>query len=88
MEYKQSESKERPAEVEAIPGGRYLLRKNIKEVERTGADGTTTTHFEYEEAIADSIEYGAIVAGEAVKLRQEQDIVDEYTLALIEEGVL
>ena len=88
MQFRQSESKLKPAEVEEISSGRYLLRKNIKEVERTNTDGETITIWTYDEAVASAVEYSANAAVLAVESRREAEIVDEHTLQLIEEGVL
>lgn len=44
--------------------------------------------FEYDEAFLTSEEYQAYLIAEAVQLRHENDIIDDYTMQLIEEGVL
>lgn len=88
MQYKQSESRIRPAAVEEISNGRYLLRKNIREIERTDAVGETVKIWVYDEAVASAAEYAAYQAVQSAEQLREAEIVDEYTLKLIEEGVL
>lgn len=70
------------------PNGVYL-RKNIVEVERPGSDDTSPVKmFEYDEAFLSPGEYQTYLIAEAVQLRHENDIIDDYTMQLIEEGVL
>ena len=88
MQYKQSESRIRPAAVEEISNGRYLLRKNIREIERIDAGGETVKIWVYDEAVASAPEYAAYQAVQSAEQLREAEIVDEYTLKLIEEGVL
>lgn len=70
------------------PKGVYI-RKNITEVDRLGSDQQSPVKmFEYDEAFLTSEEYQAYLIAEAVQLRHENDIIDDYTMQLIEEGVL
>lgn len=88
MRFVKSESRQAPQAVEKINGGRYLVRRNITKESRTGTDGEQVEIFVYDEAVADAAEYAAYAAVEAAELKRESDIVDEYTLQLIDEGVL
>lgn len=88
MQFRKSESKIKPEEVQELSAGRYLVRKNIKEAERIDINGEITTVWTYDEAIASAVEYAAYAAASAIESRRESEIVDEYTLQLINEGVL
>ncbi len=88
MRFVKSESRQAPQAVEKINGGRYLVRRNITKESRTGINGEKVEVFIYDEAVADVAEYAAYAAVEAAELKRESDIVDEYTLQLIDEGVL
>lgn len=88
MLFNQSESNVRPQEVEAITGGRYLIREHIEEKTRTNEDGTTNTYFVYFEAVASEAEFAAYATAQAIKIRHEEEIIDDYTMQLIDEGVL
>lgn len=70
------------------PKGVYI-RKNIIEVDRLGSDQQSPVKmFEYDEAFLMLEEYQAYSVANAVQLRHENDIIDDYTMQLIEEGVL
>lgn len=88
MRFVKSESRELPASVEKINGGRYLVRRNITKESRTGTSGEEVEIYVYDEAVATEAEFAAYSAVEAAELKRESEIVDEYTLQLIEEGVL
>lgn len=84
MLFVKSESRQAPQAVEKISGGRYLVRRNIETATRE--DGSA--YYTYDEAVATEAEYAAYAAVESAELKRENEIVDEYTLQLIEEGVL
>lgn len=88
MQYKKSESRQQPAEVEEISGGRYFIRKNIKKESRTDEQGAAFDLWLYDEALVTAAEYAAWQAVQSAEQLREAEIVDEYTLKLIEEGVL
>ena len=70
------------------PKGVYI-RKNIIEVDRLGSDQQSHVKmFEYDEAFLTPEEYQAYSIAQAVQLRHEEDIIDDYTLQLVTEGVL
>lgn len=88
MQYKQAESRVRPVDTEQIPGGRYLVRENIKKESRTDETGAAFDLWVYDEAVMTDVEYSAYMAVEKFEASREADIIDEYTLTLIEEGTL
>ena len=88
MLFKKSESRIKPNETEAITGDRYLVRKNIRTEERSDTDGNAVTMYVYDEAVMTEAEFSSYSAVQQVEAKRETDIIDEYTLVLIEEGVL
>lgn len=88
MLFKKSESRIQPSAYEAITDGRYLVRRNITEEEREDTSGEKITVYVYEEAVMSGAEFAAYSAVQEVETKRETDIIDEYTLTLIEEGVL
>lgn len=88
MQYIKSESNIRPAEVEAISGNRFMIRRDIEEKTKTNQDGEEYVYFTYEEAIASEAEYTAYATARYVESKRENAIIDEYTLQLINEGAL
>lgn len=88
MQYKRAESRVCPAEIEQTTGGRYFVRKNITKESRTDQEGAAFDLWVYDEAVVSEIEYAAFAAVEVAEMKRENEIVDEYTLQLIEEGVL
>lgn len=81
--WRKAESNEQPLEAQELSGGRVLIRKNI--TERNTEDGVV---WEYEERIMSSVEYGTREAVYDMQLKREAEIIDDYTMELIEEGVL
>ncbi len=88
LQYKHTESRAQPETTLPITGGRHLVRKNIRKESRTDEKGAAFFMWVYDEAVANAAEYAAYVAVEAAELKREREIVDEYTLQLIDEGVL
>lgn len=88
MQYRRAESRVCPAEVEQTTGGRYFVRKNIIKESRTDNEGAAFDLWTYDEAVVSEVEYAAMAAVKAAELKRENEIVDEYTLQLIDEGVL
>lgn len=82
--WSKSYSKEKPLEAEKTVDGRYIIRRNIKE--EVSGDGEKS--YSCEECIATNSEYLLIQRIDEIELKREADIVEEYTLQLIEEGVL
>lgn len=88
MQYKHTESRVKPAETEKITNRRYFIRRNITEESRTDENGAAFFMWVYDEAVASEAEYAAFLAIQGAELRREAEIVDEFTLQLINEGVL
>ena len=88
MQYRKAESRQQPKEIEQATAGRYYIRKNIKKESRTDEKGAAFDLWVYDEAVASEAEYAAYLAIQGTELRREAEIVDDYTLQLIEEGTL
>lgn len=86
--FRKSESDFRPQTTEAISDGRFFVRRNIVQKERTDANGQTVVFYAYEEAVMSPAEYAAFVAVSECESKRESAIIDEYTLTLIEQGVI
>ena len=84
MLWKLAEANEIPMELQTLPDGRIIVRRNI--TSRTTEEGNTV--YNYEERVMQQLEYAVVEAVEAKESKREAEIVDEYTLKLIEEGVL
>lgn len=88
MKYAHTESRVQPKETEQISGSRYLVRKNIKEESRTDNDGAAFVLWTYDETVMSEAEFAAYQAVKSFEAAREIDIIDDYTMQLIEEGVL
>ena len=86
--WRKSFSTVKPLEAEKVAGGRYILRRNIVKSTQTDQDGNPQGVYNYEERIVTEEEYGLIDTINSVIIRREAEIVDEYTMKLIKEGVL
>ena len=86
--WRKSFSTVKPLEAEKVVGGRYILRRNIVKSTQTDQDGNPQDTYNYEERIVTEEEYGLIDTINSLIIRREAEIVDEYTMKLIEEGVL
>ena len=84
MLWTKSESNSKPDTVLQLGGERILVRKNI--TEELSAEGNVK--YCYEERIMTSMEYSILAAMDAKEVKRESEIIDEYTLKLIEEGVI
>lgn len=82
--WSKSYSKEKPLEAEKTVDERYIIRRNIKE--EVSGDGEKS--YSCEECIVTNSEYLLIQRIDEIELKREANIVEEYTLQLIEEGVL
>lgn len=97
--YKKAESLTMPSETDSVssPDG-IFIRKNIETVEVTDLSGETVVKYRYDEAFLTADEYEAYKTAQykdsvsealnSVALRREAEIIDDYTLKLIEEGVI
>lgn len=88
MLYRKTESRVQPESTQQISGDRYLIRRNIKQESRKDTTGAAFDLWVYDEAVATVAEYAAYLAVQNAEQRREAEIVDDYTLQLIEEGVL
>lgn len=82
--WRAAESNTKPEAAIALSDGRVLVRRNI--TEKQTEEGNTA--YQYEERIMSAVEYGTREAVADMELKREAEIIDDYTLELIEEGVL
>lgn len=82
--WRTAESNTEPTVAETLSDGRVLVRRNITSKKTT--EGNTV--YQYEERIMSAVEYGTREAVNDMELKREAEIIDDYTLELIEEGVL
>lgn len=82
--WRTAESNTKPEAAIALSDGRVLVRRNI--TEKQTEEGNTV--YQYEERIMSTVEYGTREAVQDMELKREAEIIDDYTLELIEEGVL
>lgn len=84
MLWTKAEANEYPVEIQKLNNNRIIVRKNIKE--ETTNEGNIK--YVYDERIMNEMEYAVTEAVNEIELKRENEIVDEYTMILIEEGVL
>jgi hypothetical protein len=92
-----------PAEIDTTSSPTTVYeRRNIKYVEpevvttesgEVDSETTPTPYWEYEERTYTPDEYKMVVemanrVGQNIEIKRESEIIDEYTLSLIEEGVI
>ncbi len=82
--WRAAESNTKPEAAIALSDGRVLVRRNI--TEKQTEEGNTI--YQYEERIMSAVEYGTREAVQDMELKREAEIIDDYTMELIEEGVL
>lgn len=82
--WRTAESNTKPEAAIALSDGRVLVRRNI--TEKQTEEGNTA--YQYEERIMSAVEYGTREAVNDMELKRETEIIDDYTLELITEGVL
>lgn len=73
---------ERPEEVEMTPTAAYM-RKNIRQTESTGADGSASKLWEYEEAKVTPAEYAEMQSPANAELRERVDALDGMLAAVM-----
>ena len=81
--FKRTEAADRPRDVEPLKYGRVRVNRNVTTETRDGA-----TVYVYESAIMTEAAYAAYVGAQEAEAKREAAVIDDYTLALIEEGVL
>lgn len=78
-----------PESLERISPTTYIQRKDIHYVEGTEGDTGNTGGYESLSRLISVEEYNLITSlAEAVQFKQETDIIDAYTLKLLDEGVI
>ena len=82
--FTKAQSKEKPLAVENVGNNRYIVRQNITELK----DGQGDTFYTYDENIVKKDVLDVMQCVEAVEIKREAAIIDEYTMQLIEEGSL
>ena len=82
--FAKAQSKEKPLAVENVGNGRYIVRQNITELKDEQGD----TFYTYDENIVTKDVLDVMQCVEAVEIKREAAIIDEYTMQLIEEGSL
>ena len=82
--FRKSQSKEKPLAVENVGNGRYIVRQNITEAQNEQGE----TFYTYDENIVTKDVLDVMQCVEAVEIKREAAIIDEYTMQLIEEGSL
>lgn len=93
MDFRQVESFDKPLleDDKASPFGAYI-RQNVVEEEYTNEEGETKIRYTYDEAFISFEEYKQYQATkyaiDTAEQKREADIIDDYTLQLIDEGVI
>ena len=82
--FTKAQSKEKPLAVENVGNGRYIVRQNITEAQNEQGE----TSYIYDENIVTKDVLDVMQCVEAVEIKREAAIIDEYTMQLIEEGSL
>ena len=82
--FTKAQSKEKPLAVENVGNGRYVVRQNITE----SNDEQGGVFYTYDENIVTKDVLDVMQCVEAVEIKREAAIIDEYTMQLIEEGSL
>ena len=81
--FKRTEWNEHPAEAVRLKDGRFIVSRKVGAVEREGV-----TVWTGESAIMSETQYAAYVGAKEVAERREAEIIDDYTMSLIEGGVI
>ena len=82
--FTKAQSKEKPLAVENVGNGRYVVRQNITE----SNDEQGGVFYTYDENIVTKDVLDVMQCVEAVEIKREAAIIDEYTMQLIKEGSL
>lgn len=84
MLWQKTESNTKPELVTELKDGRVIVTRNITESETESGN----KKYDYEYKVMSEVEYAVTEAVDARESKREAEIVDEYTMKLIEEGVL
>lgn len=74
---------EAPASIEKLNNGSYRVNRNVRTMEK---DGITT--YVGETAVMTEVVYSAYIGAREVEISHEDEIIDNYTQELIEEGII
>ena len=84
MLWEKSQSNTAPKDITKLNDGRIIVTRNVK--------NTVTEKgniiYEYEERVMSNVEYVVYATLKEQEDRREAEIIDEYTMQLIQEGVL
>lgn len=83
IEFKVAEWNERPPAVQPVKGGMVRVSRKVEPVER---DGVTVWRGEY--AVMSEAAYAAYLGAQEAEARREAAVIDDYTMSLIEGGVI
>lgn len=81
--FKRTEWNERPAAAKRLPSGGWYVTRNVTTEERDGA-----TVWVGESAFMDAAEFAAYEGAKEAIARREAEVIDDYTMSLIEGGVI
>ena len=84
MEWRKAEGNNNPNEPLVLSGNRYLIYRNIEE--KTNDEGVI--YYTYEEKIVSDIELTILEGFNNLEIKREAEIIDDYTMQLINEGVI
>lgn len=83
IEFKTAEWNTKPPSAQPIKGGMVRVARKVESFEREG-----TTLYKGECATMSEAAYAAYMGAKEVAERREAEIIDDYTLSLIEGGVI
>ena len=87
--FKQVVWNSKPPTVQPLKGGKVRVTRKVEAYEETDAEsGATTTAWRGEAAVMTEAAYMAYAGAMEAEQKREVDVIDDYTLKLIEEGVL
>ncbi len=88
--FRRGEWNRKPPAAEKLKDGLLRVTRNVTEttVQGEGEGAAPVTLWTGEVAIMTEAAYAAYVGAMEVEQRREAEVIDDYTLALIEEGVL
>lgn len=79
---------EAPRAAVKLPDGRWRVTRNVERVEEPGEGGGTVAYYKGEEALMSEAAYAAYIGACGVEVKRKDEIIDDYTMELIEGGVL
>lgn len=83
IEFKQAEWNAKPPAVHPIKGGMVRVTRKVESFERDGV-----TMWRGECAVMSEAAYAAYMGAQEAAERREAEIIDDYTMSLIEGGVI